>query len=362
MKRRILIGLLVALGLLWALPAGDLRAQEGEEPASPAVTVEPDPAPEPRPVRRHGEQVSVFGSAIRVSADTERWGDVIAIGSDVVVEGRVRGQIVIIGGDLELTGRVSGDVVGILSNLDLSGADVGGQLLNIGGTFREESSIIDEGTVNLPLGGNWLGLSRPFGVLGAVMFWCRLIRLLIVFVLVLLLVALVPERVRVISEETPNRIFAAFFVGLLGYLAFWIVFVLALATVVGAPLAWLLFVVFKWLGITGMFHFLGQRLGRSLGREMSMLGAVLVGFAPYLLIVLLPSAFGLAGLIVAAVFSMLIWIFLEIPAVGLAILTRAGGRPSPAVPAMVGGGAEVPPTPPAPTAPAAPAEERPPEG
>jgi hypothetical protein len=132
--------------------------------------------------------------------------------------------------------------------------------------------------------------------------------------------------VRVISEETPNRIFAAFFVGLLGYLAYWILMVLLLATVVGFFVGLVLFVVLKWLGIAGMFHFLGHRVGRGLGREMSLLGAVLLGFAPYILIVLLPSAFGLAGLIVAIVFGFLIWIFLEIPAVGMVILTRAGTR------------------------------------
>ena len=39
-----------------------------------------------------------------------------------------------------------------------------------------------------------------------------------------------PRQVRRIGEETSNRIFAAFFVGLLGYLAYWILLLLLLPT------------------------------------------------------------------------------------------------------------------------------------
>jgi hypothetical protein len=180
---------------------------------------------------------------------------------------------------------------------------------------------------NMGFGEGKITLSRWFGVLGAFLFWVRILGLLVVFVLVLLLAAMVPERVRRISDETPNRIFAAFFVGILGYLAYWILLLLLLPTVLGFFLVLVLFFVMKWLGIAGMFHWFGQRVGRGVGREMSLLGAVLVGFVPYALLVLLPSAFGLAGVVISSVFSLLIWIFLEIPAVGLFILTRAGGPP-----------------------------------
>ena len=171
-------------------------------------------------------------------------------------------------------------------------------------------------------------LARSFGVLGAALFWARLLRVLTVFVMLLLLAALVPERVRVISEEAPKRLFAAFFVGLLGYLGLWLAIALLSITFVGIFLAWFLFLVLKWLGIAGMFHFFGHRIGRSMGREISLLGAVLIGFVPFALLILLPSAFGLPGLIVAGVFWFVIWIFLEIPAVGLVILTRGGNPPA----------------------------------
>jgi hypothetical protein len=112
--------------------------------------------------------------------------------------------------------------------------------------------------------------------------------------------------------------------------------ILLSVTVVGAVLAWLLFIVLKWLGIAGMFHAFGQRVGGGLGREMSLLGAVLIGFLPFALLVLLPSAFGLAGLVIAGTIGLFFWLFLEVPGVGLAILTAFGSRSNPERPAPAG--------------------------
>lgn len=327
-------------------------AQESDSPAAEREA----PAPVERE-RRHGDLVSVFSGEIRVPAHVDQWGSVIAIGDDVVIEGRVRGQVVVIGGNLELSGYVGGDVIGVLSNVTARGAEIDDQLINVAGTLdKDPSTSVGEQLVDIGFGKGLRSLSQPFGVLGALLFWGRLLRLLLVFLLILLLVVVVPERIRAISAEVPHRLLPAFLVGILGYLAYWIVLVLLLATVVGVVLAWVLFVLMKWLAITGIFHFLGQRVGRALGREMSLLGAVLLGFAPYLLLVLVPSFLGLPGLILAVLLSVVIWLFLEVPAVGLVILTRAGGRASPAAapappaaaPAAASAVGAEPPPPPAP--------------
>jgi len=298
---------------------GEGGSSEAEGPAAPGDSL----------ARRDGDLVNVFVGEIRVPAGVERWGSVFSIGGDVYIEGRVRGDVVVIAGRLHLTGEVRGNVVGVLSNLRARDAEIGNQLINIAGTLDDAGASVGGQRVNIGFGEGWFTLARPFGVLGAVLFWARLLKLLVAFVVIVLLAALVPERIRVISEETPRRLFAAFFVGLLGYLALWLAIALLAVTFFGIFLAWFLFLLLKWLGIAGMFRFFGHRVGRAVGREMSLLGAVLLGFLPYMLLVLLPSAFGLAGLVVAALFWMLIWVFLEIPAVGLVILTRAGTLPAP---------------------------------
>jgi hypothetical protein len=303
-----------------------------------------------RTERRHGELVSVFSGDIHIPAHIEQWGTVVSVGGNVVVEGRVRGEVVVIGGSLELTGSVRGSVVGVLTNMTVHEAEVSDQLINIAGTMDKESTYVGGQYVNIGFGEGWMSLAKPFGVLGAMLFWFRLLRLLTIFILILLLAIMVPERIRVIGEEAPKRLVSAFLVGLLGYLGLWIALALLAVTVIGIPVAFLLFIVLKWLGIAGIFYFLGHRLGRALGREMSLLGAVMVSFVPFGLIILLPSVFGLAGLLVALMIHFLIWIFLEVPAVGLVLLTRAGSPPAPA--------AAAPPAPPEPPVEPAPAESK----
>ena len=144
--------------------------------------------------------------------------------------------------------------------------------------------------------------------------------------LILLLVALAPERIRVMSEEAPSRFVAAFFMGLVGYLGLLVIGSLLLATVVGAPLLLVGFMVLKWMGIAAIFCAVGRRLGRAAGREMSTLGAVLLIFGLYLVVTMAPTAFGLLGVFISAVIWFLFWILVAVPALGLVILTRLGSR------------------------------------
>jgi len=77
-----------------------------------------------------------------------------------------------------------------------------------------------------------------------------------------------------------------------------------------------------------------------MGREMSLLGAILLGFLPFALLRFLPFCIGT-----------LVWLVLDAMAVGLVILTRFGGRRYGAGPVPP---APVPPVagPPVPAAPA----------
>jgi len=310
--------ILLLLCLAWLLPLGVSIAQESAEPAA---------AESPKPVRRHGDLVSVFSGDIHIPAHVEQWGTIVSVGGDVVVEGKVRGEIVVIGGSLTLSGSVRGSAIGVLTNISARDAEISDQLINIAGTLDKEDTYVCGQFVNIGFGDGWISLAKPFGVLGALLFWGRLVKLLVVFVLILLLAALVPDRIRAIAEATPIRLVPAFFMGLLAYLGLWVVCALLLVTVIGVPLAIFLFIILKWLGITGMFYFFGNRLGRAVGREMSLLGAVMLGFLPYVLLILLPSAFGLPGLLVAIMIHCMIWLFLEIPGIGLVLLTRAGSPP-----------------------------------
>jgi hypothetical protein len=310
--------ILLLLCLAWLLPLGLATAQEATEPA---------PVESPTPVRRHGDLLSVFSGDIHIPAHVEQWGTIVSVGGDVVVEGKVRGEIVVVGGSLQLSGSVRGSAIGVLTNMAVHDAEISDQLINIAGTLDEESTYVGHQRVDLGFGDGWMTLAKPFGVLGALLFWGRLVKLLVVFILILILAALVPDRIRTIAEAAPRRLVPAFLMGLLGYLGLWVVIALLAVTIIGVPLAIFLFIVLKWLGISGMFYFFGHRLGRAVGREMSLLGAVMLGFLPFVLLILLPSAFGVPGLLIAILIHCMIWLFLEVPAVGLVLLTRAGSPP-----------------------------------
>lgn len=359
LRDRLLPGLTLAVVLLLSVPwPPHVAAQEPAEPTLPAESAEEgiagtaEESTSTRPKsRRRGDRVSVFGDAIHVPADVYQDGAVIAIGADVIIEGEVRDDVVVISGSLEMTGSARRSVVTILSHVSLDGARIGDQLVNVAGTLKKHDTEIDGQTVNIGFG-DWLpNLPSSFGILGFFIFWGRLFKLLLTFVVILFLAALVPERIRNISEVAPARYAAAFFVGLLGYLGMLVLVAVVGITVIGLPVLIVIFLLLKWLGIVGIFHAVGQRIGRSLGRELSLLGAILLMFLPYALVVQLPLLFGILGLIASGMIGMFLWLFLEVPAVGLVLLTRAGG-PGRAMPA--GGPPDVPAarvTPPAPTGP-----------
>jgi len=271
------------------------------------------------PVRRHGDLISVFSGDLHVPANEDRRGTLLCIGCDVVVEGRVRDVVVILG-DLTISGTVRGQVVGVLSEMTLDGAVVEDQLVNVLGTLWNKNSRIDGQSFNLSLG-NWLPGLWPL------LYWGRILRLLVIFVILLLLAAIVPDHIRRIGGQAPTRYVAAFFVGLLGYLGYLIVLGLLVATVIGIPIAIVGFYAVKWLGVAAIFHVVGQRLGRSFGREMSLLGSILLIFGIYLALTLAPTPLGLIGLGLSTMLNVVFFLLVEVPAVGLVILARGGGKP-----------------------------------
>jgi hypothetical protein len=356
----------------WCAGAWGVSAQTDTPPPSAASGGETaaqaeddEKVSEPKTIRRYGDRISIFSEAIHVPEGTYQQGTIICVGSDAIIEGEVW-EVVIVGGSLKLTGRVRGQVVGVLSDMELDGAEVNGQLLNVAGSLRRQNSYVGGPQFNLSLG-DWVGrLPSPLGVIGAILFWIRVFKLFLAFIVVLLLAAMVPERIRLIGEETPVRYGTALLVGLVSYLGVLLVLLLLSLTVVGWPIGILVYRVLKWLGIAGIFFAVGRRIGRSMGREMSLLGAVLLAFAVFAVVTLFPFLSGLAGagwwfvLPSLALILFGVWLFVEVPALGLIILTRAGTRSSGAPATLRGQPAAIgPPGGATPAAPARPSSEAP---
>jgi len=325
----------------------------------------PDAEPEPqRQVERWGDLVSIFSGHIHVPADVRQRGTVVCVGGSALVEGDVTQDVVAILCNLEITGSVGGAVTGVLADMELRDATVSRELVSVLGALeldnttvkrelvnvlgsldRDEVSRAIGQVVNIGFGGKW------FPSVWSLLFWIRTFHKFVIFVLLVLLVLLVPERIRLMGEEAPVRYVSAFFMGLLGYLVYFVVWSLLLVTLVGIFPWELAFSVLKWTGIAAIFYAVGRRLTRAAGITPSVLGAVLLVFAIYVVLMLAPSAAGFFGFAIIVALKLVFLLLVEIPAVGLVILTRFGTRradtisaapPSPPVAATV---------PPAPTPP-----------
>jgi hypothetical protein len=305
-NRLAMLFMLVALVLGWTL----------ESAATPDPQTPPDPV---EVIHRSGDRISVFSGDTHIPPGVIQDGQIVSIGGDVVIEGEVE-EVVAVFGSVKVTGRVQESMVTVLSNVELDGATIGRDLINVLGDYENVSSLVHGEDFHLSLG-KWLP------DLWTTVAWFRFVKMLMIFVLLVVLSALAPNRIRTLGKVASRRYVAAFFMGLLGYLIFLIVFGLLALTVIGLPIALLAFWIIKWLGIAGILFSVGHRLGASFGREISVLGSIMIAFV---LIFLLPTAIAfIAGplwLIISAFMLMVLFLCLSLPGVGLIFLTRFGTR------------------------------------
>lgn len=301
-----------------------LPASPQTPPPPPSTPSAPD-APGILDERPGRERVGV-GQDITIHAGETHDGDVVCVGGHVTIDGHVNGDVTVVTGSVNIRGSVDGDVTGVVSRMDLDpAAQINGDLTNVAGSLRRNGATVEGQVVNIPFGISFPSWGHGFrsGLQGLppILIWWKLFALFLFFVAALLLAALVPDRIRLISEEAPTRLFTAFVFGLVGYVVFVFAELFLAITIIGIPLVFLLYLVFvvlKWLAMCGIFHQIGTRMGRAMGREMSLLGGLLLGVLPFALLRFVPMCVGFS-----------IWFLVEILAFGYLILTRVGTRGSP---------------------------------
>jgi hypothetical protein len=306
-------------------------------PETKSTAAKPVPPPQPPTVpersespdhagitQRDGSELHGINEDITIPEGETHDGDVVCIRGHVTIGGHVNGDVTVVAGSLDIRGSVDGDVTAVVSRVDIDPkAAINGDLNNIGGSLRRNGAAVQGQVVNIPLGlsmPSWgHGWRSGWGDFAGFFFWWRLFAVFLFFVCALLLAALVPDRIRLISEEAPARLFTAFIFGLIGYVGFVFAQLFLTITIIGIPLVFLLYLVFvvlKWLAMCGIFHQIGHRMGRAMGRDMSLLGAILLGLLPFAVLRVIP----------VPCVGFLIWFIVEILAFGYLILTRVGTR------------------------------------
>jgi hypothetical protein len=318
-----------------ALAATPAPAEKKTTDAHPVAVPTPPPVPDAPDASRgpgildssRDGEINGINQDITIKAGETHEGGITCIRGHVTIDGHVNGDVTVVAGSLDLRGSVDGDVTGVLSRVELyDKSSVEGDVTNVGGTLSREGATVQGQVMNVPFGiglPKWgHGWSPGWGAFAGLFFWWKLFAIFLFFVCALLLAALVPERIRLISEEAPARLFTAFIFGLVGYVVFVFAQIFLALTIIGIPLvflSYLVFVVLKWLAMCGVFHQIGFRVGRAMGREMSLLGAILLGLLPFAVLRLIP--------VPCVGFS--IWFLVEILAFGYLILTRVGTRGTP---------------------------------
>jgi len=281
-------------------------------------------------------------------------GDLVAIFGDVVVEGEVTGSIVVVMGSLELSGHAGEDVVSVMSRTHFADtAAVDGEFVNVGWSPRRDQGstvagqVVNVNFMNLvPFAGEGGGLG---GIIRFLLIW-HLIKLAGLYVILLVITALMPRRLATMAAQFPTRWGWSFLVGLLTYAGVWLgIFFLAI-TIIGLPLAlvlWFTAKMLQWMGLAAIFYLMGHSMGRNLARrDLPHLASVLGGFVLYALVSFVP----LVGFVFGGALSIL--------ALGLALTTRLGAEPS-AAPTIDVPAPQPPPIPQPPRAPVPAAGEPP---
>lgn len=305
-----------------------------------------------------GEWVEVYDDRQRYR---EKGLDIVKFGESVFVakDELVRGDLVIFGGNAMLEGRVGGNVVVIGGNIRArSGAVIKGDAVVIGGMLDEDDDVVINGervTFNefFPTNGFWL-FSPEGRIVKMVLFPVGLFVQLVLAFLVLLFLR---NRILVSDDHLSAGFLKNFGVGLLsafiGVFGLIIVSVTLLITIIGIPLAVLL-----WISCAGILMLAWTIFSYSLGRFvasrlqiesdsaflMVFIGAVAINLPSVIAWGLGLVTMGFLGPLTFT-FSALGWFvkgFAYLAGLGALISSRFGGRPLAAKAGLA------PPAPPAP--------------
>ncbi|MCO4773576.1 MAG: polymer-forming cytoskeletal protein [Deltaproteobacteria bacterium] len=264
-----------------------------------------------------------IGHEVKVLTGEDVAGDVVVIGADADVDGRVRGDVVVIGGRLTLgpNATVDGDAVHVLGALhQADAAKVAGSTVGVDGNVDAAARILEK--AESPRRTTGIGEHSTALKVGRVVGWAASSVCLVV--LGLLFLSTWPERSRNLRRTVEASPGASLLVGGLVTAGLFLLLILLGLTIVGF-LAWpliLLATSVVWLvGLTGVCEALGDRL--PLPESMrGRAGSLVAGALAFSLLGLLWMAGGpataLAGLGLLMVGS---------ASVGAAVLSGLGGHP-----------------------------------
>ncbi len=262
-----------------------------------------------------GDIVSFFKD-VSVSRDTVVRGNVVSIFGDVSVKGTAEGDVVAIFGRVEVEGTVRRDTVSIF----------GGITVAPGGTIERNATailghgIINNGSIDRDIT-NILGFF-PFGVsptkiLLALLLLITVVKQICAFILALIAIVIMPDRFERMTENLQEDMGKRAVIGILMYIGAFVLVVILIMTVIGAPIVALLIpalMLLEFAGNTTMKIYVGRRISSALDKKWTVIMELLLGTIIYTVLELI-----LVGKLVTFI--------LKLIGVGEVINSRFGSEP-----------------------------------
>jgi len=255
-----------------------------------------------------GGGIVKFGEDLTIEEDKTLQGDVVVLGGNITILGTVTGDVVALGGNITILGTVAGDVIVLGGDLHIksTGTIKGDAVTVMGKVYQERGAEIRGQRVGvLPI-----SLKILFSMFLA-------FSIIVSLLLVILAVLLAPKNVDRICEAIELDSLKSALIGIVAA----IVFVLLIITVIGIPVALIVYFVAGVMGFAGISLFMGTKLhngsGLNLGSPLakSFVGAVLLELA-----FILAWLFNLGG----NALSPLFWLFQIIGCIIISVASLVG--------------------------------------
>lgn len=249
------------------------------------------------------DKVAIF-SNIEIAEEITVNGDAVSIFGNVTVNGNVTGDVVAVFGNVTVSGTVSGDAVAVFGEVSVrNNGSINGDAVGIIGGVNKSPN----GTIR----GEVADVNAPFNIKPRDGFIPRIsygdmIGLFLVYAFSCLALQIIPDRIRLMSEESRQKVGRRFGIGFLITILFVpvsivlsILLAITLIGIVFIPFIFIAFVLAAFIGMVAVEIAIGYRITGHLEGGYSvyihlMVGAVLVyvmkmipvfGFLAYLALI-----------------------------------------------------------------------------
>lgn len=261
--------------------------------AIPAIAAAQASAADPK------ERIVITGPVLVDKGDTA--GDVVVLDGDVLVRGTVDGDLIVASGDVTLRGRVTGDVI-VLADKAILG-DRG----RIDGDLRYGDKK-PEGATSDKVGGKVEKIDFESITAPGIVFIFWLAVTISVFLLGLVLLLLFPRAADAVAKSSPGKSMA---VGLLLFILLPVLALVALVSILGIPLGFVLLLAFALL-LAIAYVSAAWLIGRKILKPpKARILAFLIGLVLLRALALIPFAGGIISFLA---------VLLGLGALGLAVL------------------------------------------